>query len=90
MHAKLGDTLHIRAHHTDVPDQWGRIIEIRGPEGTPPYLVEFPNGHTSLVFPGPDAIIEPGRAEGGSAGRGEALESAAAAHGRRVHARPGW
>jgi hypothetical protein len=39
----------------------GEIIEVRGAGGEPPYLVRFDDGHTSLVFPGPDVIIEPAR-----------------------------
>ena len=37
----------------------GRARSSRSPEraGTP-YLVRFDDGHTGLVFPGPDAIIE--------------------------------
>jgi len=34
------------------------IIEIRGPDGTPPYLVRQDDGHEMLVFPGPDASVE--------------------------------
>ncbi len=62
MHAKVGDTLHIHARRTDAPDQWGRIIETRGPDGTPPFLIEFSDGHTGLVFPGPDAVVEAAQA----------------------------
>ncbi len=36
----------------------GEIVEVRGAGGEPPYLVRFDDGHTALVFPGPDAIIE--------------------------------
>jgi len=25
----------------------------------PPYLVKFDDGHTRLIYPGPDAVIEP-------------------------------
>ena len=27
--------------------------------GGPPYIVRFDDGHTGLVFPGPDAVIVP-------------------------------
>jgi hypothetical protein len=83
MHAKVGDTLHIHARQTDFPDQWGRIVEIRGAGGTPPYLVEFPDGHVGLVFPGPDAVIEPEMPA--------TLRSAPhGGHGRRLHTLRGW
>ncbi len=37
----------------------GMIVEIRGGDGAAPYVVQFPDGHTALVFPGPQAAIEP-------------------------------
>lgn len=40
-------------------DRRGEIIEVHGADGGPPYIVRFDDGHTGLVFPGPDAVIEP-------------------------------
>jgi hypothetical protein len=40
------------------PERTGEIVEVRGAGGEPPYLVRFEDGHTGLVFPGPDATIE--------------------------------
>ena len=34
------------------------IVEVRGEQSSPPYLVRFPDGHESLVFPGPDSVVE--------------------------------
>jgi Domain of unknown function (DUF1918) len=39
----------------------GEIVEVRGAGGEPPYLVRFDDGHTSLLFPGPDAVIDHSR-----------------------------
>jgi hypothetical protein len=52
----------------------GEIVEVKGQAGGPPYLVRFDDGHTRLVFPGPDAVIEArkGRARGGAAGAAKA------------------
>ena len=49
----------------------GEIVEVRGAGVEPPYLVRFDDGHTGLVFPGPDAIIEHPHTKGkkGPAGR---------------------
>ncbi|KAL3467187.1 hypothetical protein BJX64DRAFT_283912 [Aspergillus heterothallicus] len=33
------------------------IIEVRGDNGQPPFVVRYPDGHEGLVFPGPDAVI---------------------------------
>lgn len=57
MQAQVGDRLHIRGRHVGNPDKVGRIIEVRGENGAPPYLVRFDDGHETLVFPGPDAVI---------------------------------
>ena len=34
------------------------IIEVRGSEGRPPYLIRYDDGHEAIVFPGPDAVVE--------------------------------
>ncbi len=73
MHATVGDRLHVRGHAVGEPDQVGKIIEVRGVGGEPPYVVRFEDGHTGLVFPGPDAVIEGdgagAAADGGRTGR---------------------
>jgi uncharacterized protein DUF1918 len=70
MQATVGDRLHIHGHNVGDPDKMGEIVEVRGKKGEPPYLVRFDDGHTGLVFPGPDAIIEhPARSAGAGGGR---------------------
>jgi Domain of unknown function (DUF1918) len=49
---------HVHANIVGHPGRAGEIVEVRGAGGEPPYLVRFDDGHTALVFPGPDAIIE--------------------------------
>jgi Domain of unknown function (DUF1918) len=62
MQAAVGDRLHVHANVMGHPGRTGEIVEVRGAGGEPPYLVHFDDGHTALVFPGPDAIIEhPGK-----------------------------
>ncbi|WP_330251110.1 DUF1918 domain-containing protein [Nocardia sp. NBC_00565] len=58
MMANVGDRLLVHGHSVGQGDRHGEIVEVRGPEGTPPYVVRYDDGHESLVFPGPDAIIE--------------------------------
>ena len=69
MQAAVGDRLHIHGHAVGDPDRMGEIVEVKGQAGGPPYLVRFDDGHTRLVFPGPDAVIEArkGRARGAAA-----------------------
>lgn len=59
MEAAVGDRLHVHGNTVGESDRMGRIVEVRGTSGGPPYLVRFDDGHTSLVYPGPDAVIEP-------------------------------
>ena len=58
MHAVVGDQLHVHGRQVGTPDRLGEIIDVRGPDGGPPYVVRFPDGHETLVFPGCDASVE--------------------------------
>lgn len=58
MHAAQGDRIIIRGKSVETPDRHGEIIEVRGLDGAPPYLVRFSEGHESVVFPGSDFVIE--------------------------------
>jgi hypothetical protein len=58
MHAVVGDRLHVHGNVVGHPDRTGEILEVRAATGEPPYMVRFDDGHTCLVFPGPDAVIE--------------------------------
>ena len=59
MEATIGDKICIHGSIVGHPDKHGEIIEVHGTAGEPPYLVRFPDGHTRLLFPGPDAVIVP-------------------------------
>jgi hypothetical protein len=59
MQARVGDRLHVHGRVVGDPDPSSEIIEVRGEDGAPPYLVRHADGHEALVFPGPDASIEP-------------------------------
>jgi hypothetical protein len=58
MQATVGDRLHVHSNTVGDPDRFAEIIEVRGEAGGPPYLVRFPDGHESLIFPGPDSVVE--------------------------------
>lgn len=67
MQATVGDRLHVHGAVVGQSERMGEIVEVRGEGGQPPYLVRFEDGHTGLVFPGPDALIEhPGQAGAGT------------------------
>ena len=58
MRATVGDQIVIRSAHVDEPDRDGEIIDVRGRDGEPPFLVRWADtGHEALLYPGPDAQI---------------------------------
>lgn len=63
MRARVGDRIILAAEHIDEPTRDGEILEIRGAEGAPPYLVRWSNGHTGLIYPGPGAVLRLGTTE---------------------------
>ena len=61
MGAKVGDRIVIRGHRAGEPNRDCEVIEVQGPDGGPPYLVQWgDSGHETLFFPGPDATVEHG------------------------------
>jgi Domain of unknown function (DUF1918) len=58
MHASVGDQLVVHSAHVDEAERDAEILEVRGPNGEPPFLVRWSDsGHEALVFPGPDAHV---------------------------------
>jgi hypothetical protein len=59
MRANVGDRLCVHSRVVDRPVRVGDVLEVRGPDGQPPYWVRFDDGHESLVYPGPDCVVQP-------------------------------
>jgi hypothetical protein len=58
--ATAGDRIVVRGHRIGDPDREAEILEARGHDGGPPYLVRWgEDGHESLFFPGSDAHVVP-------------------------------
>ena len=57
MKAQKGDRIILAAKHTDQPTRDGEVIEVRGADGGPPYLVRWTDGHTGLMYPGPGSVL---------------------------------
>jgi hypothetical protein len=58
MKAQVGDRLVIKGHRIHEVDRDAEILEVRGPDGTPPYRIRWSDSdHDTLLFPGPDASI---------------------------------
>jgi hypothetical protein len=59
MKAQIGDRLVMESIHVGERRRVGVILELRHPDGTPPYLVRWEDdGHEGLIFPGPECRIE--------------------------------
>jgi hypothetical protein len=59
MRARAGDRVRVEGHHLGDPVRTGEILEVRGADGAPPYVVRWDDSdHEVLFFPGPDAFVE--------------------------------
>jgi hypothetical protein len=56
MRATTGDRIILAGALVDQPTRSGRVLET-GPDGGPPYVVQWDDGHTSSMFPGPGAVL---------------------------------
>jgi len=58
MRATVGDKVVVHGHHVGENERSAVILGVEGPEGEPPYLVRWDDGHESTFFPGADASVE--------------------------------
>ena len=59
MKAEVGDWVVIKRARLGEPLRRAQIVELRHPDGTPPYLVHWlDTGQVTLLYPGPDAHVE--------------------------------
>ena len=59
MKANVGDQLLVESGSAEQHRREGEIIEVRGADGDPPYVVRWSDGHEALCYPGPDARVSP-------------------------------
>ena len=58
MHANVGDELTVKGRQLGSEVRHGRILEVHGQDGAPPYLVQWQDGHESVFFPSSDTVVE--------------------------------
>ena len=59
MRASVGDRIVVRGHKVGEHNRDGEVLEVRGDDGAPPYVVRWASdGHESTFYPGTDAVIE--------------------------------
>ncbi len=59
MQATVGDQIVVEGRTVGTQRREGEVIEVRGENGAPPYVVRWSDGHEGLTFPGPDAHVVP-------------------------------
>ena len=59
MKARVGDHLVVRRHRAGDVERHGEVLEVRGKDGGPPYLVRWSDGHESILVPGSETAVEP-------------------------------
>jgi hypothetical protein len=59
MKARVGDRLVVRRHRAGDVERHGEVLEVRGEDGAPPYLVRWSDGHESILVPESETSIEP-------------------------------
>jgi hypothetical protein len=80
MRARRGDRIVLAGEQVGHPVRDGEIIEVRGADGAPPYVVRWSDGHEATFFPGPGAVV---RASGEPGAQVQETEQAQ--HVRPVH-----
>jgi hypothetical protein len=58
MKAHVSDELVVKGRHVGDQDRRGVIIEVRGEDGGPPYLVRWSDGHESSFYPSTGTVAE--------------------------------
>ncbi|MCE7082578.1 DUF1918 domain-containing protein [Streptomyces sp. ST2-7A] len=58
MRAHIGDRVITHGRTVGRPDRVSEIIEVLGDDGGPPYRVRDTDGHETLLYPGPDSVVE--------------------------------
>lgn len=60
MIARIGDRIVVKGVHVGDATRIGVVTALRHADGTPPYQVRWlDDGHEGLIFPGPEAHVQP-------------------------------
>lgn len=60
MRAHPGDRIVLAPVILEGPVRDGEVLEARGPDGSPPFLVRWSDGHVGLLYPGPGSVLRIG------------------------------
>jgi hypothetical protein len=60
MNARVGDVIVVPGRKLGEVERRGRIVDVRGADGSPPYLVRWePSDQERLFFPSPGVLLQP-------------------------------
>jgi hypothetical protein len=58
MKAEVGDELTVKGRHQGDEERHGKILEVHGQAGSPPYLVRWRDDRESIFFPTSGTVVE--------------------------------
>jgi len=59
MKAKVGDQIVVKGHTVGDRERHGEVLEVVGDQGEPPFRIRWSDDdHETLLYPGPDVVIE--------------------------------
>jgi hypothetical protein len=58
MHAQVGDRIAVPGRHVGEAGRIGEVIDVRGKDGMPPYVVRWSDGHEAVCYPGPETRVQ--------------------------------
>ena len=58
MKAHAGDRIVVPGRNVGNADRQGEVLEVRGANGGPPYVVRWDDGHQGVCFPGAETRVE--------------------------------
>jgi hypothetical protein len=61
MKAQIGERLLFHGKKVGSADHTAEVLQVRGDDGSPPYLVRFGDGQERLIFPGTDCQVLHGK-----------------------------
>jgi hypothetical protein len=60
MKANIGDKIIVGSPRVGIPDKVGEVVEVRGENGAPPYVVRWSDdAHEGLFFPSAGTTVQP-------------------------------
>ena len=58
LRAALGDRLVVEGHHQGEAQRDGKILEVHGDDGGPPFVVRWEDGTTTTLYPSSDVKVQ--------------------------------